>query len=133
MRRFLAALFLCALMSAPASAGLASRAESYIGQTAGQLGLPRSLWCADFMNMLLDRRGADRHALSYARYGSPASHGCTDCIAVIAPGRKGGRWHVGVVKAYDPNGNPVIVSGNHGKHVGEGVYPRSRVKTYRNP
>lgn len=115
--------------AAPAQAGLAARTESFLGQTAAQLRLPRSLWCADFMNMLLGRPGGDRRALSYVRYGTPAAYGCTDCIAVV----RSHRWHVGVVKTYDANGNPVIVSGNHGRRVGIGAYPRRSVLTYRNP
>jgi hypothetical protein len=40
------------------------------------------------------------------------------------------RHHVGVVSGFDDSGNPIIVSGNHGRRVGEGVYPRSRVLAF---
>jgi uncharacterized protein (TIGR02594 family) len=106
--------------------GLSSRAEQYVGKTAGQLGLPKSLWCADFMNMLVG--GTDRRAISYARRGTPARHGCVDCVAVLP--RRGGN-HVGVVSGYDSAGNPIIISGNHNRQVGVGVYSKHRVIAYR--
>jgi hypothetical protein len=37
------------------------------------------------------------------------------------------------VSGVDDQGNPVIISGNHGKLVGEAVYPRSRVIAYVMP
>jgi hypothetical protein len=40
------------------------------------------------------------------------------------------RHHVGVVSGVDANGNPIIVSGNHNRTVGESVYPRSRIAAY---
>ena len=103
-----------------------AKASNYIGKTAGQLGLPSRLWCADFMNMLFG--GRDRRAVSYAQRGSPASHGCVNCVAVTK--RKGGH-HVGIVKGYDKKGNPILISGNHGRKVGIGTYPKYAVLTYR--
>ena len=50
---------------------------------------------------------------------------------MLTRGKNGG--HVGVVSGIDPHGNPVIISGNHGHRVGEGVYPRSRVIAYVMP
>jgi hypothetical protein len=102
------------------------KARAYIGMNARQLGLPLRLWCADFMNMLFG--GRDRRAISYARRGSPASHGCTNCIAVTK--RKGGH-HVGIVKGYDAKGNPILISGNHGRRVGIGTYSKKVVIAYR--
>ena len=102
------------------------KAKSYVGMNARQLGLPSRLWCADFMNMLFG--GKDRRAISYARRGSPASHGCTNCIAVTK--RKGGH-HVGIVKGYDAKGNPILISGNHGRRVGIGTYSKKVVIAYR--
>jgi hypothetical protein len=49
----------------------------------------------------------------------------------MSRGRRGG--HVGVVSGIDPNGNPIIISGNHGHRVGEGVYPRGRIYAYVMP
>lgn len=105
---------------------LADKAAQYMGATASQLGLPRSLWCADFMNMLVG--GSDRRAISYASRGTKAQHGCINCVAVTT--RKGGA-HVGVVSGYDESGNPIIVSGNHNKRVGVAAYDKRRIIAYR--
>lgn len=103
---------------------LAATARAYMGETARDLGLPGRAWCADFMNKITGGGTHSRLARSYARYGSPAAYGCVDCIAVMP-------HHVGVVSGYDANGNPIIVSGNHGRRVGEGVYPKGRVIAWR--
>jgi uncharacterized protein (TIGR02594 family) len=105
---------------------LANKATHYMGATASQLGLPRRLWCADFMNMLVG--GTDRRAISYANRGTKAQHGCVNCIAVTT--RSGGA-HVGVVSGYDEKGNPIIVSGNHNRRVGVATYDKRRVIAYR--
>ena len=102
------------------------KAQVYIGMNARQLGLPLRLWCADFMNMLFG--GSDRRAISYASRGTPAAYGCTNCVAVTR--RKGGH-HVGIVKGYDGRGNPLLISGNHGRRVGIGTYSKSAVIAYR--
>lgn len=105
---------------------LINKASRYMGANAHQLGLPSRLWCADFMNMIVG--GTDRRAISYANRGRPAAHGCINCIAVTK--RKGGH-HVGIVKGYDPQGNPIMISGNHQRRVGVGVYARNKVVAYR--
>ena len=46
--------------------------------------------------------------------------------------RRGG-GHVGVVSGLDGNGNPIIISGNHGHRVAESVYPRGRIYAYVMP
>jgi len=102
------------------------KARSFLGMNARQLGLPLRLWCADFMNMLFG--GKDRRAISYVRRGSPASYGCTNCVAVTK--RRGGH-HVGIVKGYDKRGNPILISGNHGRRVGIGTYSKKVVIAYR--
>lgn len=111
---------------ASGTGNLADKAAKYLGSTASQLGLPRSLWCADFMNMLVG--GTDRRAISYASRGTKAQHGCVNCVAVTT--RKGGA-HVGVVSGYDESGNPIIVSGNHNRKVGVAAYDKRRIIAYR--
>ena len=106
---------------------LIHKASRYMGATAKDLGLPRNLWCADFMNMILG--GSDRRAISYVNRGSKAHYGCVNCVAVTT--RKGGA-HVGIVSGYDENGDPIIISGNHNKRVGVATYNRQRVIAYRN-
>jgi uncharacterized protein (TIGR02594 family) len=106
---------------------LINLASKYIGATARQLGLPRSLWCADFMNMIT-HSGTDRTAKSYISRGSPANYGCINCVAITT--RRGG-GHVGVVSGYDRRGNPILISGNHGRKVGVGTYAKYKVIAYR--
>ena len=105
---------------------LVTNASKYVGANAYQLGLPAKLWCADFVNMLVG--GTDRRAISYVGRGRPAYHGCVNCVAVTK--RRGGH-HVGIVKGYDSSGNPIMISGNHNRRVGVGVYARNRVVAYR--
>lgn len=106
------------------TSSLVERARPHMGQTASQLGLRRSLWCAAFMNMITNGGTGSDQAISYAHYGAPVSGPVVGAIAVM-------RHHVGVVSGVDPHGNPIIISGNHNHKVGEGVYPRSRVISYR--
>ena len=49
--------------------------------------------------------------------------------AIAVMGRRGG-GHVGVVSGVDPNGNPIVVSGNHNHTVAESVYPAGRISAY---
>ena len=116
------------------SDSLVSEARKYIGSNPTGRG---SLWCGAFMDLVLKRTGhagGGNLASAYARYGTRVSGPQVGAIAVM--GRNGG-GHVGVVSGIDPNGNPIIVSGNTwsresgGRHtVLEHVYPRSRISAY---
>lgn len=90
-----------------------------------------TLWCARFMNMVLQRSGhhgtGSDLASSFAHYGQRVSGPQVGAIAVM--GRRGG-GHVGVVSGIDPHGNPIVVSGNHGHRVAEATYPRGRIYAY---
>jgi uncharacterized protein (TIGR02594 family) len=90
------------------------------------------VWCARFMNFVLKRTGhpgtGSDAAASFADYGRRLWWPQVGAIAVMTRGKNGG--HVGVVSGFDSNGNPIIVSGNHNKRVGVGVYPRERVYAY---
>jgi uncharacterized protein (TIGR02594 family) len=94
-----------------------------------------SLWCGNFMNYVLNRTGhrtsSSNMARSFASYGHRLPGPQIGAIAVMSRGRGGG--HVGVVSGIDANGNPIIISGNHGHRVGEGVYPRGRIYAYVSP
>ena len=106
---------------------LVSEARKYIGTNpTGR----SSLWCGAFMDMVLKRTGhagGGNLASAYARYGTRVSGPQVGAIAVM--GRRGG-GHVGVVSGIDPNGNPIIVSGNHNHKVAESVYPAGRISAY---
>ena len=106
---------------------LVSEARKYIGSNPTGRG---SLWCGAFMDLVLKRTGhtgGGNLASGYARYGTRVSGPQVGAIAVM--GRNGG-GHVGVVSGIDPNGNPIIVSGNHNRTVAESVYPRGRITAY---
>ncbi len=109
------------------SDGLVSEARKYIGTNPTGRG---SLWCGAFMDMVLKRtghNGGGNLASAYAHYGQRVSGPQVGAIAVM--GRRGG-GHVGVVSGVDPNGNPIIVSGNHNHTVAESVYPAGRISAY---
>lgn len=107
-----------------------AEARRYIG--GNPTGRSR-LWCARFMNMVLKRAGhrgtGSDMARSFAHYGQRVSGPRVGAIAVMTR-RGGGGGHVGVVTGVDRRGNPIVVSGNHGRRVAESVYPRSRVYAY---
>jgi len=92
------------------------------------------LWCAAFMNFVLERTGrrgsGSDLARSFASYGHRVSGPQIGAIAVMV--RKGG-GHVGVVSGVDASGNPIVISGNHGHRVAEAVYPSRRVYAYVMP
>ncbi len=90
-------------------------------------------WCAEFMNMVerkVGRRGTgSAMARSFANYGRRVSNPRPGDIAVLS--RRGG-GHVGYVMSVQ--GNKVkLISGNHGRKVGIGTYPRSRVIAFVRP
>ena len=106
---------------------LVSEARKYIGTNPTGRG---SLWCGAFMDMVLKRTGhagGGNLASGYSHYGTRVSGPQVGAIAVM--GRRGG-GHVGVVSGVDPNGNPIIVSGNHNHTVAEAVYPAGRISAY---
>ena len=111
---------------------LVSEARKYLGTNPTAR---KKLWCATFMNFVLAKTGYagtnSDAARSFAQYGHRISSPRVGAIAVLTRGRSGG--HVGVVTGIDAHGNPIIISGNHGHRVGEGIYPASRVIAYVMP
>lgn len=92
----------------------------------------KSLWCADFMNLVLQRSGmkgtSSSMAKSFIGYGQRLSGPKVGAIAVISRGRSAG--HVGIVTGIDSNGNPIVLSGNHNNTVAEASYSAGRVIAY---
>ena len=90
-----------------------------------------SLWCARFMNFVLERTGhhgtGSDMARSFASYGQRVSGPQVGAIAVMA--RRGG-GHVGVVSGIDAQGNPIVISGNQGHRVRETPVSRGRIYAY---
>lgn len=92
----------------------------------------KSLWCADFLNLVLQRSGmkgtSSSMAGSFTSYGQRISGPRVGAIAVIARGKSAG--HVGIVTGIDSGGNPILISGNHNNTVAEAPYPAGRVIAY---
>ena len=118
------------LLGGLSGSSLVADARRYIGTNpTGR----SSLWCGAFMDKVLKDAGlpgGGNLALGYLHYGHRVAGPQVGAIAVMGR-RRGG--HVGVVSGLDPNGNPIIVSGNHNRTVAESVYPRGRIIAYVMP
>lgn len=114
------------------SSSLVSEARRYIGGNPTGRG---SLWCARFMNMVLQHTGhsgtGSDMASSFAHYGTRVSGPQVGAIAVMSRGRGGG--HVGIITGIDASGNPIMISGNNGNRVREAPISRGRIYAYVMP
>jgi uncharacterized protein (TIGR02594 family) len=112
--------------------GLVSEARRYLGGNPTGRG---SLWCARFMNMVLEKTGhqgtGSDMANSFARYGTRVSGPQVGAIAVMSRGGRGG--HVGIITGIDAQGNPIMISGNNGNRVREAPISRGRIYAYVMP
>src|SRR5215470_12133912 len=92
-----------AMGSSFGSSGVVSEARRYLGGNPTGRG---SLWCARFMNMVLQHSGyrgtGSDMASSFAKYGQRVSGPQVGAIAVMSRGRRGG--HVGVITGVDAKG-----------------------------
>ena len=108
-----------------------SEARRYLGSNPTSRA---SLWCARFMNMVLEHTGhrgtGSDLARSFASYGQRVSGPQVGAIAVMS--RRGG-GHVGVVSGLDASGNPIVISGNSGHRVREMPISRGRIYAYVMP
>ena len=113
------------------SSNVVAEARRYLG---GNPTGRASLWCARFMNMVLQHSGyrgtGSDLARSFASYGRRVSGPQVGAIAVM--GRRGG-GHVGIVSGIDARGNPILVSGNNGNRVREAPISRGRIYAYVMP
>jgi uncharacterized protein (TIGR02594 family) len=107
------------------------------GATAPQVGVPSDLWCADFMNFILGQTGhsgtGSRAARSFLKYGKPLDGPRVGAIVVFTRGGNGQSGHVGIVRGTDGEGNPIVISGNHGNKVSESMYKKEKVLGYFMP
>ncbi len=113
------------------SSSLVMEARHYLGGNPTGRG---SLWCARFMNMVLQRTGhrgtGSDMASSFASYGHRISGPQVGAIAVM--GRHGG-GHVGIITGIDARGNPIMISGNNGNRVREAPISRGSIYAYVMP
>lgn len=114
------------------SSGIVDTARRYLG--GGNPTGRSSLWCARFMNMVLQQTGhrgtGSDMASSFAKYGQRVSGPQVGAIAVM--GRRGG-GHVGIITGVDAKGNPIMISGNSSRRVRELPVPRGRIYAYVMP
>jgi uncharacterized protein (TIGR02594 family) len=113
------------------SSDVVSEARRYLG---GNPTSRSSLWCARFLNMVLQHTGhrgtGSDMASSFASYGHRVAGPEIGAIAVMS--RHGG-GHVGVVSGIDANGNPILISGNNRNRVREAPTSRGRIYAYVMP
>src|SRR6202045_4336476 len=113
------------------SSNVVADARRYLGGNPTSRG---SLWCARFMNMVLQESGyrgtGSDLARSFASYGQRVSGPQVGAIAVMA--RRGG-GHVGIITGIDAQGNPIMISGNNRNRVREAPISRSRIYAYVMP
>jgi uncharacterized protein (TIGR02594 family) len=88
------------------------------------------------MNFVIRRAGSkgtqSRAARSFLEFGKKLDGPRVGAIAILS--RKGpNTGHVGVVRGTDGQGNPILVSGNHGPTVKESMYPKHKVIAYVMP
>lgn len=113
------------------SSGIVDTARRYLG---GNPTGRSSLWCARFMNMVLQQTGhrgtGSDMASSFVKYGTRVSGPQVGAIAVM--GRRGG-GHVGIITGVDAKGNPIMISGNSSHRVREVPVSRGRIYAYVMP
>jgi uncharacterized protein (TIGR02594 family) len=121
-----------AMASSFSSSNVVATARRYLGGNPTGRG---SLWCARFMNMVLQHSGyrgtGSDMASSFSKYGQRVSGPQVGAIAVMTRGRRGG--HVGVITGIDAKGNPIMISGNNGNRVREAPVSRGRIYAYVMP
>jgi uncharacterized protein (TIGR02594 family) len=88
------------------------------------------------MNYVFRKAGgkgtSSRAARSFLDFGKKLDGPRVGAIAIMY--RKGANnGHVGVVRGTDGQGNPIVVSGNHGPTVTQSVYPKGKVLAYVMP
>jgi uncharacterized protein (TIGR02594 family) len=114
------------------SSNVVAEARRYLGGNPTGRG---SLWCARFMNMVLQHSGysgtGSDMASSFAQYGQRVSGPQVGAIAVMTRGRRGG--HVGIITGIDAKGNPIMISGNNGNRVREAPVKPGRIYAYVMP
>jgi uncharacterized protein (TIGR02594 family) len=111
--------------------GIIREARRYLG---GNPTTRSNLWCARFMNLVLERTGhrgtGSDLAASFAHYGHHVSGPRVGAIVVMS--RRGG-GHVGIITGVDGQGNLTMISGNSGNCVREAPVSRGRVYAYVMP
>lgn len=119
------------------AAALSAAFLLFLGYSAHAEGRPAGcprLWCGCqariWAGIASDKFNRALHWLVLPHVGGRSSPPVVGSYAVMR--RKGG-GHVGLVVGTDPNGNPIIKSGNHRNRVDTSAYPRSKILAYVQP
>lgn len=108
------------------SRDLVAIARSHVGKTAKQLGLPRTLWCADFMNLVRRQGGVatvpSRMAQDQARGGRRIQHPKEGAIVTMRRGGSAIAGHTGIISAVLDSDTVLVVHGNSRHRVRESKY-----------
>lgn len=107
-------------------ASLIATARSYAGTNPTRRSRQ---WCGEFMGLVVRKTGGRvpegyAKASSWAKLPHTTMH--VGAVAVMP-------HHVGIVTGECEGGGVRIVSGNHGRRVGEGCYPRRRIIAFVTP
>jgi hypothetical protein len=113
-------------VGAYAASGVAQYASRFLGSSGPSLGLPATLWCADFANMILRATGyrpvPTRSAFAMVRAGPRIPHAAVGALAITGRGRGG---HVSIVAAVYPDGSFLSINGNgRGRRVTQNIRGR---------
>lgn len=87
-----------------------------------------SLWCGCWARL---QAGLPR-AFNLSLHWLTLPHVAPQVGAWAVMRRRGG-GHVGRVTGFEANGDPILISGNHGNEVGIGTYPKGRIVAYVMP
>lgn len=113
---------------------IVSEAKRWIG--SGPVFGRQTLWCARFMNYILEKTGhrgsGSDQAISFKHYSGIKVSGPRVGAIAYMHGR-GPTGHVGVVSGIAASGDPIIISGNWNGHVAEVTVPRRIVIAYVMP
>lgn len=96
-------------------------ARRYLGKTGPELGLPASLWCGDFVNLVRRQAGLrvvpSRRAFDQAKFGRRLSRPAVGALLLTPRGRGGG--HVDWIVAVHADGSVTTIGGNVDRKVSE--------------
>jgi uncharacterized protein (TIGR02594 family) len=116
--------------------GHVAQAQRWIGATAAQMGVRRTLWCAAGLNKWLRDAGLpgtnSDMARSFVNYGSRIHGTQVGAIAVSTRGKSNRSGHVAVVSRIE-DGRPVFISANFNGRVAESRSMPGHIIAWRMP
>ncbi len=125
LKMFFAVSLVLGASACAARSDLASIAQKYEGRSGPSLGLPATLWCADFANFIRKEAGLtpvrSRRAIDQAKGGRRISQPVRGALMITRRGMRG--HHVDVVLEVLPGGMVRVAGGNVDGLVRERILP----------